>query len=35
MISYLVAATAFAQGVLIGGAATAVALYACHQRGKR
>jgi hypothetical protein len=35
MISYLVATTAFAQGVLMGTAATAAALFACHQRGKR
>lgn len=35
MLSYLVATTAFAKGVLMGAAATAAALYACQQRGKR
>jgi hypothetical protein len=35
MIAYLVATAAFTQGALLGAAATAAALYACNQRGKR
>lgn len=35
MLSYLVATTAFTKGMLIGAAATAVAICACRQREKR